>query len=136
MPFLILQILCFGKAGNNSSAVRSSMFGTKKQFKIFKGQTNTDADNKDSKQSTGGDKGVAICTPTSSKTFISDAMSQSNKKMNGNQTNVATTISPGTNMQVPLKCIYKVIIIDHYFSLANYPQVSINVYQFFSDESQ
>ena len=114
MSLLILQILCFGKAGNNSSAVRSSMFGTKKQFKIFKGQTNTDADNKDSKQSTGGDKGVAICTPTSSKTFISDAMSQSNKKMNGNQTNVATTISPGTNMQVPLKYICKVIIIIHF----------------------
>ena len=79
------------------------MFGTKKQFKIFKGQNNTDAENKDSKQSTGGDKGVVICTPTSSKTFISDAMSQNNKKMNGNQTNVATTISTGTNMQVSLK---------------------------------
>ena len=111
------------------------MFGTKKQFKIFKGQTNTDADNKDSKQSTGGDKGVAICTPTSSKTFISDAMSQSNKKMNGNQTNAATTISPGTNMQVPLKFICKVIVIIHY-SLAKYHQISIDVYQFFSDESQ
>ena len=111
------------------------MFGTKKQFKIFKGQTNTDADNKDSKQSTGGDKGVAICTPTSSKTFISDAMSQSNKKMNGNQTNVATTISPGTNMQVPLKFNCKVIIIFHY-SLAKYHQISIDVYQFFTDESQ
>lgn len=77
------------------------MFGTKKQFKIFKTQNNTEGENKDSKQSTGGDKGVAICTPTSSKTFISDAMSQNNKKMNGNQTNATTTISTGTNMQVP-----------------------------------
>ena len=77
------------------------MFGTKKQFKIFKTQNNTEGENKDSKQSTGGDKGVAICTPTSSKTFISDAMSQNNKKMNGNQTNANTTISTGTNMQVP-----------------------------------
>ena len=77
------------------------MFGTKKQFKIFKTQNNTEGENKDSKQSTGGDKGVAICTPTSSKTFISDAMSQNNKKMNGNQTNANTTISTGTNMHVP-----------------------------------
>ena len=78
------------------------MFGTKKQFKIFKTQNNTEGENKDSKQSTGGEKGVAICTPTSSKTFISDAMSQNNKKMNGNQTNATTTISTGTNMQVPV----------------------------------
>lgn len=75
------------------------MFGTKKQFKIFKGQNNADAENKDSKQSTGGDKGVAICTPTSSKTFISDAMSQTNKKVNGNKTNSTTSISVG-NIQV------------------------------------
>ena len=111
------------------------MFGTKKQFKIFKGQTNTDADNKDSKQSTGGDKGVAICTPTSSKTFISDAMSQSNKKMNGNQTNVATTISPGTNMQVPLNVFVKSLLF-FIISLANYSQVLIDFYRFFLDESQ
>merc|ERR1719412_2526273 len=77
------------------------MFGTKKQFKIFKTQNNTEGENKDSKQSTGGDKGVAICTPTSSKTFISDAMSQNNKKMNGNQTNSTTSISVG-NIQMNL----------------------------------
>ena len=93
------QILCFGNNGNTSTNGRGSIFGTKKKFRIFRGQNNADVENKDSKQSTGGDKGVAICTPTSSKTFISDAMSQNNKKLNGLQSTTAPNFPVG-NIQV------------------------------------
>ena len=74
------------------------MFGNKKQFKIFRVTNNTNAGNKDSKNSnTGGDKGVATCTASSSKTFLSDAVTQNNKKMNGAQNTSGATVPIGNN---------------------------------------
>ena len=99
--FYTKQILCFEGNGNNSSNGRTSIFGNKKQFKIFRKQNNTGVENKDSKHSTGGDKGVATCTASSSKTFLSDAMTQNNKKATGTQPPATTTTAfPTGNIQV------------------------------------
>ena len=95
------QILCCTDDHNGFASGRVSICGTKKRLKIFGGADKKDTENKDCKHSTVGDKGVATCTASSSRTFLSDAMPHStNKNVNGAQAVTAPTFPIG-NLQVP-----------------------------------
>ena len=85
--------------GNFFQKGKSGLCGTKKRFRIFRGANNKDAENKNSKHSTAGDKAAATCTASSSKTFLSEAMTTNNKKLGLTQT-TATAAYPVGNTQV------------------------------------
>ena len=93
--------MCCTDDHNGFASGRVSICGTKKRLKIFGGADKKDTENKDCRHSTVGDKGVATCTASSSRTFLSDAMPHpSNKKANGAQAVTAPTF-PISNLQHP-----------------------------------